>query len=379
MTDSATAAERVPGAAAVRRSGTTPALSLSDPVGAARLLPWRLAISSAVLLAVLAFVIVISAAQGPAPVALPSAAGVMLSRLGLPAPAFTETDQRIVEQIRLPRILTGALVGLALGVAGAVLQGLFRNPLADPGVLGVSGGGALGAVFAVATGFAAFHQLALPASALIGAAGAAFAVYAIGSARGRPGAPTLILAGIAISALTGALTAALISFTEDRERNREILAWLMGGLDNRGWDHVRLVAAPIALGSTICLLFGRELNLMLLGEESARALGVPVGAARAALLAVVAALAGVAVAVSGIIHFVGLIVPHVVRLVVGYDNRLVVPLSGLAGASFVVAADTLARTLIQPAELRVGIITSALGAPFFIYLIARGRRDRLPV
>jgi iron complex transport system permease protein len=332
-----------------------------------------------VLLVVLAFVVVISAAQGPAPVALPSAAGVMLSRLGLPAPAFTETDQRIVEQIRLPRILTGALVGLALGVAGAVLQGLFRNPLADPGILGVSGGGALGAVFAVATGFAALHQFALPASALIGAAAAAFAVYAIGSARGRGGATMLILAGIAVSALTGALTAAIISFTEDRERNREILAWLMGGLDNRGWDHVRLVAAPIALGSIICLLFGRELNLMLLGEESARALGVPVGAARGALLTVVAALAGVAVAVSGIIHFVGLIVPHIVRLIVGYDNRLVVPLSGLAGASFVVAADTLARTVIQPAELRVGIITSVLGAPFFIYLIVRGRRDRLPV
>jgi iron complex transport system permease protein len=379
VTDSATAAEQVPGAAALGRSGATSALSLSNPVGAARRLPWRLAISSGVLLVVLAFVVVISAAQGPAPVTLPSAAGVMLSRLGLPAPAFTETDQRIVEQIRLPRILTGALVGLALGVAGAVLQGLFRNPLADPGVLGVSGGGALGAVFAVATGFAATYQLALPVSALIGAGAAAFAVYAIGSARGRAGAPTLILAGIAISALTGALTAAIISFTEDRERNREILAWLMGGLDNRGWDHVRLVAAPIALGSIVCLLFGRELNLMLLGEESARALGVPVGAARGALLALVAALAGVAVAVSGIIHFVGLIVPHVVRLVVGYDNRLVVPLSGLAGASFVVAADTLARTVIQPAELRVGIITSLLGAPFFIYLIVRGRRDRSPV
>jgi iron complex transport system permease protein len=175
------------------------------------------------------------------------------------------------------------------------------------------------------------------------------------------------------------MTAGIISFTEDRERNRDILFWLMGGLDNRGWDHARLIAGPIALGTVTCVVFARELNLMLLGEESARSMGVPVSVARAILLGVVAALAGLAVAVSGIIHFVGLIVPHIVRLLVGYDHRLVVPLSGLAGAAFVVAADTVARTVIQPGELRVGIITSALGAPFFIYLIARGRRDRLPV
>jgi iron complex transport system permease protein len=343
-------------------------------------LRWRLIASSVALLATLMLVIVVSAAQGPAAVPLPSAAGVLLSRTGLPAPPFTSTDQRIVEQIRLPRIITGALVGLALGVAGSVLQGLFRNPLADPGILGVSSGGALGAALAIASGLAAVHQLALPLSALLGAMAAAFAVYFIAlAARGRTASGTLILAGIAVSALAGALTAATISFTEDRERNRDILFWLMGGLDNRGWDHARLIAVPIAVGAAVCLIFGRELNLMLLGEETARSLGVSVGTARPALLAVVAALAGVAVAVSGIIHFVGLIVPHIVRLLVGYDHRLVVPLSGLAGAVFVVAADTLARTLIQPGELRVGIITSALGAPFFIYLIARGRRDRLPV
>ena len=378
MTESAAAAERVAVATeahAALAPGAFPRAALEPP----RSLRWRLAASSAGLLIILGLVIVVSAAQGPASVSLYSAAGVMLSRVGLPAPPFTETEQRIVEQIRLPRIVTGALVGLALGVAGAVLQGLFRNPLADPGILGVSGGGALGAVVAIASGFSVVHQFALPASALLGATAAAFAVYAIAAARGRTPAATLILSGIAVSAMAGALTAAIISFTEDRERNRDILFWLMGGLDNRGWDHARLIAGPIALGAAACLVFARELNLMLLGEENARSMGVPVSTARAVLLGVVAALAGVAVAVSGIIHFVGLIVPHIVRLLVGYDHRLVVPLSGLAGAAFVVVADTLARTLIQPAELRVGIITSALGAPFFIYLIARGRRDRLPV
>jgi iron complex transport system permease protein len=385
MSDSATAQSGVRGqgsearvaspqlGADTRHAGPRAAVSAPRSVG------WRLVASSAALLVVLGLVIVVSAAQGPTRVSFPSAAGVILSRAGLPAPPFTQTEQRIVEQIRLPRIVTGALVGLALGVAGAVLQGLFRNPLADPGVLGVSGGGALGAVLAIASGVAASYQLALPASALLGAMAAAFAVYAIASARGRTAAPTLILAGIAVSALTGALSAAVISFTEDRERNRQILFWLMGGLDNLSWDHARLIVIPIVLGTAVCLVFGRELNLMLLGEESARSLGVSVSTARGVLLVIVAALAGVAVAVSGIIHFVGLIVPHIVRLMVGYDHRLVVPLSGLAGAAFVVAADTLARVVIQPGELRVGIITSALGAPFFIYLIARGRRERQPV
>ena len=342
-------------------------------------LRWRLAVGSGALFGALLFAVLTSAAHGPASVSFPSAAGVVLSRAGLPGPPFTETDRRIVEQIRLPRIVTAALVGLALGVAGAVLQGLFRNPLADPGVLGVSGGGALGAVLAIAGGVGSVHLLAVPAAALTGAAIAAFTVYGVAAARGRSTAATLILSGIAVSALCGALTAAVISFTEDRERNREILFWLMGGLDNRGWDHVGLVMAPIVLGTVVCLLFARELNLMLLGEESARSLGVPVSAARPILLAAVAVLAGVAVAVSGIIHFVGLIVPHVVRLIVGYDNRLVLPLSALAGAAFVVAADTVARTVIQPGELRVGIITSALGAPFFMYLIGRRQRERLPV
>jgi len=376
VTESATAAERLTRAGAAAR----PSEQRSDGLVAARSpLPLRLALASAFLFTLLLATIVISAAQGPASVSIQSAAGVILSRAGLPAPAFSDADQRIVEQIRLPRILTAVLVGLALGLAGAVLQGLFRNPLADPGVLGVSGGGALGAVVAIATGLGAAHLFAVPLAALAGALAAAFAVYAIASARGRSTPATLILAGIAISAFSGAVTAAIISFTEDRERNREILFWLMGGLDNRGWEHVRLIGAPIVLGALVCLLFARELNLMLLGEETAHSLGVSVSSARAILLAAVAALAGVAVAVSGIIHFVGLVVPHIVRLIVGYDNRLVLPLSGLAGAIFVVAADTLARTVIQPAELRVGIITSALGAPFFIYLIARGRRERLPL
>ncbi len=339
----------------------------------------RLALGIVVLLCVLMVTVVVSAAQGPARVSYASTASILLHRVGLGTSDFTATEQRIVEQIRLPRIATALLVGLALGVAGSVLQGIFRNPLADPGIIGVSGGGALGAVAAIASGAAALHLLALPASALAGALVAAFTVYSVAATRGRSTAASLVLAGIAVTALTGALTAGIISFTEDRERNRDMLFWLMGGLDNRTWEHARLIAPPVLAGAAVCVAFGRELNLMLLGEESARSLGVSVGTARATLLVVAALITGVAVAVSGMIHFVGLIVPHVVRLVVGYDHRLVVPLSGLAGAAFLVAADAIARSAIQPSELRVGIVTSALGAPFFLFLIYRGRRERLPV
>lgn len=323
--------------------------------------------------------LIVSVAQGPAPVPYDTAGAVLLHRLGLPIDSFTAIEQRIVEHIRLPRVLTGALVGLALGIGGSVLQGLFRNPLADPGIIGVSSGGALGAVLAIGTGFAAVHQLALPGAAFLGALTIAFSVYAIGMSRGRSTLMTVILAGIALGALTTAFSSLVISFTEDRERNREILFWLMGGLDNRSWEHVQLIFAPILVGAVVCMAFARELNLMLLGEEAATTMGVSVGTVRALLLATVAAVTSVAVAVSGIINFVGLMVPHAVRLVVGPDHRLVVPFSGLAGAAFLVLADVFARTLLQPTELRVGIVTSALGAPFFVYLIVRERRDRLPV
>jgi iron complex transport system permease protein len=327
----------------------------------------------------LVLAVVVSAGQGPAPVSYASVVAVLLNRLGLPAGGFTPVDQQIVEQIRLPRILTGALVGYALGVSGAVLQGLFRNPLADPGIIGVSSGGALGAVLAISTGVASSSLFSLPLAAFVGALGVAFSVYGIGAGRGQRTLMTVVLAGIALAALTSAVSALAISLTEDRDRNRAILFWLMGGLDNRSWEHVGLIVLPVLLGSSICIAFGRELNLMLLGEEPARSLGVSVGAARAILLAVVAAVTAAAVAVSGIINFVGLMIPHAVRLVVGYDHRLVVPFSGLAAATFLVVADIAARTLTQPAEIRVGIVTSVLGAPFFIHLIVRQRRDRLPI
>ncbi len=318
----------------------------------------------------------VAAGLGPAPIPYDAVIGVLLHRLGFAVAGFSPIDQQIIEQIRLPRVVAGALVGLALGAGGAVLQGLFRNPLADPGIIGVSSGGALGAVLAIATGFAAQSHLAVPLAAFAGALAVAFVVYGVGQGGPKGTLVTVILAGIAVGAFASAITSLAITMTEERERNRDILFWLMGGLDNRTWEHVQLAAFPILAGLVVCLAFGRDLNLMMMGEESARTLGVPVGAVRALLLAVVAGMTAAAVGVSGVINFVGLMVPHAVRLVVGYDHRLVVPFSGLAGAVFLVLADILARIVTQPAELRVGIVTSALGAPFFIYLILRERRDR---
>lgn len=344
------------------------------PVAGVSPLQARILAGGLLLLLVLCAVVLIAASLGPAPVSTGATVAVLLNRIGLPTAGFSAVDQQIVEQIRLPRILTGALVGFALGVSGSVLQGLFRNPLADPGIVGVSSGGALGAVVAIGTGFAATGALALPSAAFIGALAVAFSVYGLGMARGRDGLLRVVLAGIALGALASALSSLVISFTEDRERNREILFWLMGGLDNRSWEHVGLIVAPVLVGGAICLLFARELNVMLLGDEPARALGVPVALTRLTLLVTAAGMTAVAVAVSGTINFVGLMVPHAVRLLVGYDHRLVIPFSGLAAAAFLVAADVVARLVIQPAELRVGIVTSALGAPFFAYLILRHRQ-----
>ena len=348
-------------------------LDCRPPAGRWRL-RWKLSVGLPFLGILLLLTVIFAAAQGPAPVSYASAGAILLNELGVPLGGFSAVDQRIVEQIRLPRVLVGLLVGLALGVAGSVLQGLFRNPLADPGIIGVSSGGALGAVLAISTGLAATSRLAVPAAALAGAMLVAFAVFAIGMRRGPGAMLSVVLAGIALGALTSALTSLAISLTEDLERNREILFWLLGGLDNRGWDHVRIVVIPVLLGTVLCLAAARELNLLLLGEESALSLGVPVGALRILLLIVAAGMTAIAVSVSGIINFVGLVVPHVVRLLVGYDHRLVIPFSGMAGAIFLVLADVVARTAATPAELRVGVVTSAVGAPFFLYLVFRQAR-----
>lgn len=281
----------------------------------------------------------------------------------------------IVMQVRVPRILVAALVGGGLAAAGTGMQGLFRNPMADPGIIGVSAGGALGGVVAIASGLYGWTVLSVPAMAFIGALGAALAVYGIARVIGR-GTPTaLLLTGMAVSAFVGAMVSLVITLTaNNQDVLREIVYWLSGGLEARAWRHVRMAGLPILVGMAVLLRYSRELNLLLLGDEEARSLGVRVTAVRRWLLLGVALVTGAAVSVSGIIGFVGLVIPHMLRLITGPDHRLLIPASALGGAAFLVAADTLARVIVEPAEVRVGIITAIAGAPFFLWLLYRNRR-----
>ena len=335
----------------------------------------RLAVGSSVLGLLILAVSLVSLSVGPVNIPVGHVASIVLSVFGLDLADFGRTEQLVIEQIRLPRIVVGASVGAALGVAGATMQGLFRNPMADPGIIGVSAGGAVGAVVAIATGMAGLFFLALPTFAFVGAISATFLVYGIAAVGGRFSMATLLLAGVAVNAFLGAVVSAIIIALPDNGALREILFWLAGGLDSRSWDHV-WTSAPLVVGSfLVILLMLRDLNLLMLGDDEARSMGVRVGIARPALLAAAALATGAAVAVSGTIAFVGLVTPHVLRMLLGPDHRVLVPMSAAGGAVFVIVADTVARTIVQPAEFRVGVLTAFVGAPFFIFLLIKNKRQ----
>ncbi|HEY3366335.1 MAG TPA: iron chelate uptake ABC transporter family permease subunit [Symbiobacteriaceae bacterium] len=289
--------------------------------------------------------------------------------------AVAPEHRDIILQVRVPRVLVAGLVGAGLAASGAAMQGLFRNPMADPGIIGVSAGGALGGVLALTAGVYGLTVFSLPVMAFAGALGATLAVYTIARALGRGSPAALLLTGMAVSAFLGAMVSLIITLTVyNQEVLREIVYWLSGGLEARSWRHVRMAGPPILFGLAVLIRYSRELNLLLLGDEEATALGVRVAGVRRWLLLATALTTGAAVSVSGIIGFVGLVVPHMVRLVAGPDHRLLIPAGALGGASFLILADTLARVIIQPAEVRVGIITACAGAPFFLWLLYRNRR-----
>jgi iron complex transport system permease protein len=284
-------------------------------------------------------------------------------------------QQAIIWQLRAPRVVAAALVGASLAVAGAQMQGFFRNPLASPDIIGTSSGGALGAVVALVSGLAMQHLLALPLFSFAGALLALITVYVISTRRGRTPVTTLLLVGVALSALLAAASSFLISMTWVRwEVAQEILFWLMGGLDNRRWTHCLLLLPCVVIGLAVALGFGRELDLLAAGEETALALGVEIERTKRILLVNTAMLTGAAVAVSGVIGFVGLIAPHLARLLTRPAHRVLLPAAALTGAIFLLAADLLARTLIRPEEIRLGIVTAGCGAPFFLFLLLRQRR-----
>ena len=335
----------------------------------------RLAVGCSILLLLILATALVSLSLGPVNIPVSHVASIVLSFLGLDLADFGRTEQLVIEQIRLPRIVVGASVGAALGVAGATMQGLFRNPMADPGIIGVSAGGAVGAVVAIATGMAGLFFLALPTFAFVGAIASTFLVYGIAAVGGHFSMPTLLLAGVAVNAFLGAVISAIIIALPDNAALREILFWLAGGLDSRSWEHVRISTPLIAGGIAVILLMSRDLNLLMLGDDEARSMGVRVGVARPIILAAAALATGAAVAVSGTIAFVGLVTPHILRLMLGPDHRVLIPMSAAGGAIFVIVADTVARTIIQPAEFRVGVLTAFVGAPFFIFLLIKNKRQ----
>ncbi len=273
----------------------------------------------------------------------------------------------VIFHIRLPRALAALLVGGGLALAGAAAQGLFRNPLADPGVIGASAGAALGAVIALHFALASIHFLILPSMAFVGALTATLVVYLISIRRGNTPIVTLLLAGVAVTSLAGACTALILTMSREYAL-REQLFWLMGGLDARSWAHVNVAAPFIITGSIFLLAFSRPLDILTQGEFTASSLGVNVGRTRTIVIILVALVTGAAVAISGIIGFVGLLVPHIIRLLIGPRHGPLMLASFLGGGILLLLADVLTRT-ITPMEIRLGIITSFLGVPFFLYLL----------
>jgi len=330
--------------------------------------PSRVALVFAALLLLLLLAAVLGTALGT--VALPPGQ-VGRALLGLPVARTTRT---IVVTIRLPRVALGALVGAGLALSGAVLQGVFRNPLADPGLIGVSAGAGFGAVLAIAVGVSAQGLWTLPLWAFAGALLASGLVYVLAGRHGRTPVLTLILAGVAVSALFGAGTTLLLTLSAGSSGDvQAMLGWLYGSLDGALWRPDAVLAAFVLPGGAAMALFSRELNLLASGEEGAAALGVPVAAAQRTLLGLAALVTAAAVAASGMIAFVGLMVPHLLRRLVGADHRVLLPASLLGGAAFLVLADLLARVVARPVEINLGVVTAVLGVPFFLYLLRRGR------
>jgi iron complex transport system permease protein len=312
-------------------------------------------------LAVLAVVVAVSIFIGPAMLTPREAWDGLLGR---GEPRFVS----IVRDTRLPRALLAALCGAALSGAGVVFQGLFRNPLADPFVMGVSGGAGLGAVIVVSSGVASLWGMA--GAAFVGGLGAAWAAYLLARVRGRTPIATLVLAGFAVGAFCSALLA-MVAMVNTHDWD-EVLRWLFGRCAHPDpWKPLGVAAPLVAVGLVAVAFRTRELNVLTMGEESAQQLGVEVERAKLALLAAGTVLTAAAVSVCGIVGFVGLIVPHAARALVGPDHRRLLPVAVVAGAAALAAADTLARSVLPPHELPLGAVTAVLGAPFFAVLLRR--------
>lgn len=306
-------------------------------------------------------------------VAVMMLAGLLIGPAGLGLPAGGEAARLILWEIRLPRAILGALVGAALGLGGAVLQGYLRNPLAEPSVIGVSSGAGLGAVVALHTGLAATFPLALPIGGLLGAALTTTIVLLLAGERGS--SVTLILAGVAVAAVATALTTLALNLSPNPFASVEIVYWLMGSLSDRSLTHV-WIAAPFMLGGIYLMLrLGAALDALTLGEDAAANLGIDLRRLRYQIVAGIALSVGTASAIAGTIGFVGLVVPHLLRPFVGAEPARLLPASLLGGAAMVLTSDLVLRIVAPYSDLKLGVLTSLVGAPFFVWLVLKSRQE----
>ncbi|CAM3509227.1 iron ABC transporter permease [Occultella aeris] len=301
--------------------------------------------------------------------------GSILNRLGLgvlPGPAHPNAESALWA-VRMPRLLLAAMVGAALATGGVLMQGVFGNPLAEPGVIGVSSGAAVGACTVIVLGLNALGTWTAVVAAFIGGLITTAVAYSTARQEGRTEVVTLVLTGVAVNAVAGAIIA-FLTFLGDTSAREEIVFWQLGSLNGTRWEHVLVAAPVIVLGVAASGLFARRLDLLALGERPARHLGVDVERLRIVVIVLVAILTSAAVAFCGVIAFVGLVVPHLVRMLVGPGHTVLLPASALGGAVLLLAADLAARTVVPYADLPIGMLTALVGGPFFFYLIRRTRR-----
>ncbi|MCT8978161.1 iron chelate uptake ABC transporter family permease subunit [Clostridium sp. CX1] len=288
--------------------------------------------------------------------------------------SFSSTHTVIILNIRLPRIILSGIVGMGLSIVGAAFQAMFKNPMADPYVLGVSSGSALGAALAIVTGMDnSFSGLGI--TTLLAFAGAIITtiiVYSIAKVGNKVPINTLLLSGISVSFLLSSLISLLMVF--NRESIEKIIFWTMGSVSTASWNQVIMLSIFVIIGLLIFMIFSRDLNIMLTGDETAKSLGIEVENLKKITLIISSLVVAACVSVSGVIGFVGLIIPHIIRILLGPDHRILIPFSAVGGALFMILSDTLARTLASPAEIPVGAITSVIGAPYFIYLLIKNKR-----
>jgi len=283
----------------------------------------------------------------------------------------------IIQSVRLPRIMLSVLVGIGLSISGVTFQGMLKNPMADPFIIGISSGAALGATIGIVLRlqWAILGISSISIFAFFGALGTTFLVYNLARIKAKVPVTTLLLAGIAVGQfLTAIMSFMMVAFSGDMHR---IIFWTLGSFSTKSWTQVKMIFIPVLLGWGLLRFYAKDLNAMLLGEESAQHLGIEVERIKKILLALNAFIVAMVVSVSGIIGFVGLIIPHIVRLMVGPDHRILIPAAGLVGGIFMLMADTIARIIIAPMEIPVGIITALFGGPFFIFLLRRKKNSLL--